>query len=132
MSVYLQLIFPFMMQSDNSLKKTLMQGKIECKRRRGWQRMRWLDSITDSIDMNLRKLWKIVKYREAWYATVHGVWESQTRLSDWTTISSVQSFSHVWLCNPMDWNTSGLPSISNPWSLHMNWNIWKFNMKHMK
>ena len=59
-----------------------MLGKIEAKRRRGWQRVRWLDSITDSRDMNLSKLWEIVKEREAWRAEVHGVAKSQTRLSD--------------------------------------------------
>ena len=72
----------------DSLEKTLMLGKIEGKRRRGWQRMRWVDSITDSMNMNLSKLWKIVKDREAWYAAFHGVTKSQTWLSDWTTTKS--------------------------------------------
>ena len=60
----------------------LMLGKIEGKRRRGWQRMRWLDSITDSMDMNFSKLWEIVKDREDWHAAVHGITKSQTELSD--------------------------------------------------
>ena len=59
-----------------------MLGKIERKRRRGWQRIRWLESITDSVDMNLSKLWQIVKDREAWHAAVYGVTKSQTRLRD--------------------------------------------------
>ena len=62
--------------------KTLMLGKTEGKMRRGWQRMTWLDSITDSVDMNLSKLWEIVKGREAWHAAVHGVVKSWTCLSD--------------------------------------------------
>ena len=77
--------FVHLMWRADSLEKILMLGKTEGKRRRGWQRMKWLHSITDSMDMNLSKLWERVADREPWHATVHGVITSQTRLSDWTT-----------------------------------------------
>ena len=76
------LYFGHVMQRADSLEKTLMLGKIEGKRRRGRQRMRWLDSITDSMDMNSSKLREIVKGREAWCAVGHGIAKSQTALSD--------------------------------------------------
>ena len=93
--------FGHLMRRAGSMEKTLMLGKTEGKRRREWERMRWLDSITNSMDMNLSKLWGIVKDREAWGTAAHGVTKSQTQLSDWTTTFKERE----------------IPASSLPWAL---------------
>ena len=86
------------MRRVGSLEKTLILGRIGGRRRRGRQRMRWLDGITDVTDMNLGKLWEMARDREAWHAAVHGVAQSRTRL---------KRLSSMTLCNPLDYSTLG-------------------------
>ena len=118
----LQYFGRLMWRADSS-EKTLMLGKIEGKRRRGQQRMRWLGSITESMDMSLIKFWKIMEDRAAWCAAVHGVTKSQTWLSDWTTATIKPP--------PLGWLVGVLSNILPEWvssdlnqESEMRWYSW--------
>ena len=109
--------FSHLMRRANSLENTLMLGKIEGNKRRGWQMIRWLDCITDSMDMNLSKLWEIVKDREAWRATVHEVTKTQTLLLDWTKTNTLFRFFFFW---PVPLFSFTIPSWT-PYYIQLSW-----------
>ena len=105
--------FGYTIQRANSLEKTLMVRKIEGRRRRGWQRMRWLEGMTNWVNMSLIKLWEMVKDRETWHTAVHRVARSQTWLSNWTKIKEMHSHLFIFTFLPLAWGDMSRKTTSN-------------------